>query len=380
MLVSPKNYRVKKLIFAFSLLAGVIYFLVNVKALYSFERYYSAKFLNLKLSEVDISFCDEFNQGLSTMKSNFEIKTQFNFNLDYVNKWDITLVTQLSCDRIDMMILLLKHWQGPISLALYCNEKDAPNFVQRILDYHYSQYISISVIYTRGKQQSAYYPINYLRNIALKNAMTEYVFLCDADFVPSFGLHKLLIEAARLFLFHSEINRALVVPAFEEKSKMLFFPQNKQELQKLYLNNTVSRFHDYFVGHLPTDYPKWFEESFPYRVNWKLDYEPYLVVRRSNVPFYNESFIGYGFNKLVHIAELQALKYEFIVLPQEFLIHKIHPKSSEYRLFANDEHIRKCLKFMYYDFLWKYLPSKHGNGWETFRRYTYTYKNIHFFI
>ena len=35
-----------------------------------------------------------------------------------------------------------------------------------------------------------FYPINYLRNIALNYTDAKYVFLSDVDFAPSFGLHQ----------------------------------------------------------------------------------------------------------------------------------------------------------------------------------------------
>ena len=36
------------------------------------------------------------------------------------------------------------------------------------------------------------YPINYLRNVALNNSVTDYVFLSDVDFIPVPGLHAYL--------------------------------------------------------------------------------------------------------------------------------------------------------------------------------------------
>ena len=46
-----------------------------------------------------------------------------------------------------------------------------------------------------------YYPSNFLRNVALNNTRTDYVFLSDADFIPMFGLHshvKLAIDQGLL--------------------------------------------------------------------------------------------------------------------------------------------------------------------------------------
>ena len=39
-----------------------------------------------------------------------------------------------------------------------------------------------------------YYPINVLRNIALRETRTDYVFVIDVDFIPMPGLHEYFIH------------------------------------------------------------------------------------------------------------------------------------------------------------------------------------------
>ena len=80
---------------------------------------------------------------------------------------------------------------------------------------------------------------------------------------------------------------------------------------------------------LYTNYTKWVKASYPYVTNWAKDYEPYVLVR-SNVVRYDQRFMGYGFNKISHLTELRAQGYEFVVLPDPFLIHYPHPYSEEY--------------------------------------------------
>ena len=43
-----------------------------------------------------------------------------------------------------------------------------------------------------------HYPVNYLRNVALENVNTPYVFLMDVDFVPMAGLYDHLRTAIQL--------------------------------------------------------------------------------------------------------------------------------------------------------------------------------------
>lgn len=62
------------------------------------------------------------------------------------------------------------------------------------------------------------------------------------------------------------------------------------------------------------------------QVKWEPDFEPYIVVHRNVTP-YDSRFMGFGWNKVSHIMELEAQGYEFIVLPNAFIIHKPHAPS-----------------------------------------------------
>ena len=46
---------------------------------------------------------------------------------------DVTLVAQLSTDRLQMLESLCTHWTGPISLALYMSDAEAQQFLRYAL-------------------------------------------------------------------------------------------------------------------------------------------------------------------------------------------------------------------------------------------------------
>lgn len=48
---------------------------------------------------------------------------------------------------------------------------------------------------------------------------------------------------------------------------------------------------------------------------------------RSDVIDYDNHFMGFGWNKVSHIMELEAQEYTFIVLPTAFILHKPHAPS-----------------------------------------------------
>lgn len=67
----------------------------------------------------------------------------------------------------------------------------------------------------------------------------------------------------------------------------------------------LRRYHEWPQGHSSTDYSRWREAQAPYRVQWSADYEPYVVVPR-DCPRYDPRFVGFGWNKVAHIIELDA--------------------------------------------------------------------------
>lgn len=81
------------------------------------------------------------------------------------------------------------------------------------------------------------------------------------------------------------------------------------------------------------------------KVSWEPDYEPYVVVR-SDVPKYDTRFVGFGWNKVSHIMELEARGYTFIVLPNAFIIHMPHAPSFDIAKFRGSSQYRRSVKII----------------------------------
>ncbi|XP_023384472.1 LARGE xylosyl- and glucuronyltransferase 2 isoform X4 [Pteropus vampyrus] len=104
---------------------------------------------------------------------------------------DVTLVAQLSMDRLQMLEALCRHWPGPMSLALYLTDAEAQqflHFVEASAVLSARQDVAYHVVYREG----SLYPINQLRNVAMAQALTPYVFLSDIDLLPSYSLYDYL--------------------------------------------------------------------------------------------------------------------------------------------------------------------------------------------
>ncbi|XP_041749291.1 LARGE xylosyl- and glucuronyltransferase 2 [Coregonus clupeaformis] len=262
---------------------------------------------------------------------------------------DITLVAQLSMDRLQMLEAICKHWEGPISLALYMSDAEAQQFLRyaqasEVLKNRKN--VGYHIVYKEGQ----FYPVNLVRNVALRNANTPYVFLADVDFLPMYGLYDYLRKAVvQLDMAHTK--KALVVPAFETLRYRLSFPKSKAELLSMLDMGTLYtfRYHVWTKGHAPTNYAKWRTATTPYKVEWEADFEPYVVVRR-DCPEYDQRFVGFGWNKVSHIMELDAQEYDLMVLPNAFMIHMPHAPSFDISKFRSSPSYRYCLQTLKEEF------------------------------
>ncbi|XP_059705405.1 xylosyl- and glucuronyltransferase LARGE2 isoform X1 [Haemorhous mexicanus] len=265
------------------------------------------------------------------------------------NPTDVTLVAQLSMDRLQMLEAICKHWAGPISLALYMSDAEAQQFLR------YAQASEVlsarrNVAYHIVYKEGQFYPINLLRNVALANTQTPYVFLTDIDFLPMYGLYDYLRNSIQQ-LELPQRKAALIVPAFETLHYRLTFPKSKAELLSMLDMGSLYtfRYHVWPKGHAPTDYAKWRTATVPYRVSWQPDFEPYVVVRR-DCPRYDQRFVGFGWNKVSHIMELDAQEYELLVLPNAFMIHMPHAPSFDISKFRLSAGYRGCLQTLREEF------------------------------
>ncbi|TNN29610.1 Glycosyltransferase-like protein LARGE2 [Liparis tanakae] len=241
-----------------------------------------------------------------------------------------------------MLEAICKHWPGPVSLALYLSDAEAQQFLR------YAQASEVlkgrsNVGYHVVYRQGPFYPVNRLRNVALSNANTAYVFLTDADFLPMYGLYDYLRRAVvQQDLAHTK--RALVVPAFETLRYRLSFPKSKEELLSMLDMGTLYtfRYHVWPRGHAPTDYARWRLAAAPYPVAWEADFEPYVVVRR-DCPEFDPRFLGFGWNKVAHVLELDAQEFGLVVLPEAFMVHMPHAPSFDISKFRSSSSYRDCL-------------------------------------
>lgn len=118
----------------------------------------------------------------------------------HLNK-DVALITQLSMDRLPVLEHTLQQWEGPVSLVIYAPVKRGqPDgdwqrlYVQKKLQnlkLHPDSHVTLAY------GVAGDYPINALRNIAIRQTNCEYLLLADADFQPSPEFHKHFLLSTR---------------------------------------------------------------------------------------------------------------------------------------------------------------------------------------
>ncbi|KAK2147145.1 hypothetical protein LSH36_568g03048 [Paralvinella palmiformis] len=284
-----------------------------------------------------------------------------NNNTVHIQKRSITLVTHLSWARVDRLVLVLKHWEGPSSISLYGAAKILPYYIKEL------------------------------------RFMTE------------------SLKSPPIVHFVSEYPQIVIIPAFEETEASAIdhiFPTSKDDLLKLWERHKVIPFLSTICGgcQSATQYDTWKRATNTYQVTFNMfhvfpgiiyepylvfssfhillgityepnktlsllqvftgvtyqpyivlsvfpgiTYEPYILAHRPSLPPYSELFVGRNFNKIQYILHLHAMGFEFHVCPEVFVLHLWHERPE-----TTDQN-RKCSRWLFERFR-RYLDENYACG------------------
>lgn len=248
----------------------------------------------------------------------------------------ITLTTQGGVDKLPRLLDLVIRWQAPISCALLITTENQLDEWLKFMQKHddiLNKHVSFHILVEQPQLPSNInlHPVNALRNLALHNADTPYVFLNDIDFMPSIDSHNQIAA----MLNKLPPNVLWILPAFERfhpldkqmtVNDLNLIPKNKPDLLRAIGGKEVAPFHEHFKwGHGPTNFAKWYNATELYDAHYKKWFEPYVVAHKAGLPDFYSDFRGFGFNKLVFFIEAHYAGYKFQVLPGQFVVHMNHP-------------------------------------------------------
>ena len=279
---------------------------------------------------------------------------------------DFTLVSQCSFNRIWMLRHICKRWSGDIIIAVLMDLKmwksfqiPLPKECQFTVNEETGKTRTVTILpykNAEGKTNNheeelkvlQFYPVNVLRNYALCHVSTSHIFYTDMDLWPSSNLYHRLHLTKRLYPQRfTDAKHATVIPAFALDTSPCdsttagqpcenvgnSVPRNFDDLKGCVVRKKCHVFdrHNY-EGHATTDYRNW---VFSRQKNFRLlscirsnRYEPYLVLPASpKTPLFEESFTGYGKNKIQHVVHLRMAGFKFSVLSYAYVIHFPHAKS-----------------------------------------------------
>ena len=291
---------------------------------------------------------EERNEGLGKRRAAHNAAN----NGDGGTQGDVTLVTQCSVNHMHHLIGLSERWQGPMSVTVFAPDRHSVIAMEIIVKLFqcvssFRQNVSVHLVYpfvqapdmslvpvtlptdfsscvdlhnellakwqakiSNYAVEGIKFPNNLLRNVALSNSRTKYVFVVDIDMLPSATLHREFSSFLARQLSQTEQliddKTAFVVPAFEISSEVVP-PADKTGLLRQWQQHKLRPFYSEtcWKCHRWTDYEAWRNLSVSglevgYEVEWRDPWEPFYIAPNS-VPKYDERFKQYGFNRISQV-------------------------------------------------------------------------------
>ncbi|KAG1675456.1 hypothetical protein FOA52_001755 [Chlamydomonas sp. UWO 241] len=292
----------------------------------------------------------------------------------------LTILTAATLSRLDALAAQCDSWAGPLSAAVYVTLPPPALFDSADARAHSGGCqltMALLVEVVTDDTVSQLLPINALRNAALAASSTPLVALIDVDLLPSSGLAKELgdPESFREMRDGCASKQAWILPAFETPKQMALaegvelvksaVAGPKAALGPLIAAGKLQPFASvaYPRGHVCTDFQRWYAldaggaggampgagegppagevgaaaggGARPYGVGLGVNCEPWFVIDRAACPPYDARFRGYGWNKVQHVALVNASGFSFVVHPSAFIVHRPHPKSEAQGLYTD---------------------------------------------
>eukprot|EP01080_Neovahlkampfia_damariscottae_P001576 gene1576-12701_t len=310
-----------------------------------FEIYldsFSIKLISNNLKK-ETKYCTS-QRYLERTTQDFFLKSNYFQSEIQPKKNELTIVTQLSVDRLEYLLKTTNIYNGPISASIYIQNFEEFKKLQKfwIENKSFRRFTTIHLVFNlnykqldnprSGEKYVPYsYPVNYLRNIARKYSKTDYVLYIDCDFIVPSNLYDEIADGKLndiLKKLNSKRKVVLILPGYLTKDKNIY-PKDRNDLLNLKKNKIVERIP--YNSQFYVDFNRWEKnnnEEF-YKVNWHtmLHFEPYFI-GPSSMPLFSERFVGCGRDKLQQTLTTHISGFEFYVWKKFFICHLPHPKGT----------------------------------------------------
>lgn len=275
-------------------------------------------------------------QAVTSLAQNnpVEYEVQRNFITASQPKDKNAITLTLQCDmsyRIERAGVLAKQWNGPISLAVLVEEgkydKDSvavKQYFDNKAPAEATKWVDVHLV--KLKKERGEYPINSMRNAAMHDVGTDWLYVLDIDedVVFDMGSHlravnQALVETSAKDIPDSDV--VFVSPSFQWSSKRYdLMPKSKVELITLMEKGAVEWKHQGIrsYDHKDVSFSEWKDLQSSKMVEFRDGFEPYYIAPASKVPAFDEGFIGWGNDKRSQCFQMASEGFQYVVLSSVF--------------------------------------------------------------
>ncbi|KAL4458204.1 hypothetical protein ABPG75_013069 [Micractinium tetrahymenae] len=297
------------------------------------------------------------------------------------NNHTVTLISQLSLDRLDKLENQCRTWPLPLAAAVYVPSQygillgrqpgEPPMLVSAVAE-------QLSQFHARMQQAgrchlqlalykedlwgddvalALMYPFNAMRNRVLQLASTQAVLAADVDLLVGSAEELGSSEGWAALRPWLETGAGVVLPAFEtpfDVTGRVKLP-HPEEVGRAAAFRAVSggkagaveSFHNGSLlivkakeeprASSAAQYERWIAGEDFYPIPFEANYEPYIIANRTLLPWYDEQYRGPAFDKVTHARCFKYWGGSYAVHPRAFLVHVPHERSATYHTaYANN--------------------------------------------
>lgn len=111
---------------------------------------------------------------------------------------------------------------------------------------------------------------------------------------------------------------------------------SKELVSSMFKNGSLDVFHCNKGLHFSTDYMRWLRSQHSFQIPYVQGAEPWYIGHRSIIPFYDNRFVGFGFNKQLQVMNAAgSMGLRMHVLPDAWLVHLPHNRTVASKTFDN---------------------------------------------
>ncbi|KAJ3382034.1 hypothetical protein HDU92_004988 [Lobulomyces angularis] len=271
-----------------------------------------------------------------------------------IEKHTITVTTFITVDKLPLLLNCMKSYNGLFSVTLHLlSDENLTNNLLTVKTFLNETFPIVKDSLDMHLVIDAYpRQFNFYRNVARYFCRTDLILMLDADFIINKSFAHHMKNSTKVLEKLAKGDSVFILPAFEyrditENKSIVDYPITKEEVKKRWVSNHIMIFQGNLnKAHVSTKYRSWMKKGVPFKIEPKTNkYEPYAIFNKNYIPWCDERFVGYGYNRAAWWYEIYLSGIEFYVLPYDFIFHQYHVHDNKIRIAEKKKNISKFRKF-----------------------------------